>query len=253
MRIALGSAGGGLPRAAQGDRGDLARRRDADEGAGHRRGREALRSGARRLGDRAGAPRPHPGADRADEGRRQADLQLDTGGRCSSRSSPTRPETDAAGRAGDPAIAVMQPDLALARQAYLTASRTGPPAGPRSSGGSGWAATSTPPGGIGRARPRSPSRRRSSPRARPRTSPRPPARRDLGDGATPVQPGAFAGVDASGRTLDGLLYGAVTTRRPSIGRGPGLQSALTGRGRSTCRRWSAPRPSTPAAPRTSPR
>jgi hypothetical protein len=41
-----------------------------------------------------------------------------------------------------------------------------------------------------------------------------------------VQPGAFAGVDASGRTLDGLLYGAVTTSKTQIGRGSGLQSAL---------------------------
>lgn len=47
-------------------------------------------------------------------------------------------------------------------------------------------------------------------------------------GATPVQPGAFAGVDASGRSLDGLLYGAVTTAKTLIGRGAGLQSALTG-------------------------
>lgn len=45
-------------------------------------------------------------------------------------------------------------------------------------------------------------------------------------GASAVQPGAWAGVDASGRTLDGLLYGAVTTSKTQIGRGAGLQSAL---------------------------
>lgn len=45
-------------------------------------------------------------------------------------------------------------------------------------------------------------------------------------GASAVQPGAWAGVDASGRTLDGLLYGAVTTSKTQIGRGSGLQSAL---------------------------
>lgn len=45
-------------------------------------------------------------------------------------------------------------------------------------------------------------------------------------GASAVQPGAWAGVDASGRTLDGLLYGAVTTAKTQIGRGAGLASAL---------------------------
>lgn len=49
-----------------------------------------------------------------------------------------------------------------------------------------------------------------------------------GAGATSVQAGAFAGVDASGRSLDGLLYGAVTTAKTLIGRGAGLQSALQG-------------------------
>jgi hypothetical protein len=46
------------------------------------------------------------------------------------------------------------------------------------------------------------------------------------DGATDVLPGSFAGVDASGRTLDGLLYGAVTSAKTVIGRGSGLASAL---------------------------
>lgn len=46
------------------------------------------------------------------------------------------------------------------------------------------------------------------------------------EGASPVQAGAWADVDASGRSLDGLLYGAVTTSKTQIGRGAGLQSAL---------------------------
>lgn len=46
------------------------------------------------------------------------------------------------------------------------------------------------------------------------------------EGASAVQAGAWAGVDASGRTIDGLLYGAVTTSKTQIGRGAGLASAL---------------------------
>jgi hypothetical protein len=41
-----------------------------------------------------------------------------------------------------------------------------------------------------------------------------------------VAAGAFAGVDASGRTLDGLLYGAVTGAKTAIGAGSGLQGAF---------------------------
>jgi hypothetical protein len=44
----------------------------------------------------------------------------------------------------------------------------------------------------------------------------------------PVEPAAFAGVDASGRSLAGLLYGAVTTAKTLIGSGAGLQQALSG-------------------------
>jgi hypothetical protein len=45
-------------------------------------------------------------------------------------------------------------------------------------------------------------------------------------GFSAVQPGAWAGVDASGRTLDGLLYGAVTTSKTQVGNGAGLTGAL---------------------------
>jgi hypothetical protein len=44
----------------------------------------------------------------------------------------------------------------------------------------------------------------------------------------PVEPAAFTGVDASGRDLAGLLYGAVTTTKTLIGQGAGLQQALVG-------------------------
>jgi hypothetical protein len=46
------------------------------------------------------------------------------------------------------------------------------------------------------------------------------------DGATEVLPESFAGVDASGRTVDGLLYGAVTTSKDLIGRGADVRTAL---------------------------
>lgn len=45
-----------------------------------------------------------------------------------------------------------------------------------------------------------------------------------------VQPGAFAGVDASGRDLAGLLFGAVTTAKTLVGGGAGLAGALDGGG-----------------------
>lgn len=45
-------------------------------------------------------------------------------------------------------------------------------------------------------------------------------------GDAEVEPAAFAGIDGSGRPLESLLYGAVTTAKTAIGRGLGLQSAL---------------------------
>jgi hypothetical protein len=45
-------------------------------------------------------------------------------------------------------------------------------------------------------------------------------------GYSAVRPSAWAGVDGSGRTLEGLLYGSVTTSKTIIGRGAGVQSAL---------------------------
>lgn len=48
--------------------------------------------------------------------------------------------------------------------------------------------------------------------------------------AGPVQPAAFGGVDKSGRDLEGLLYGAVTTAKTVIGAGGGLQSAFAASG-----------------------
>ena len=46
-----------------------------------------------------------------------------------------------------------------------------------------------------------------------------------------VEPGAFAGVDASGRDIDGLLHGSVTTAKTAVGRGAGpRQALLTGAG-----------------------
>jgi hypothetical protein len=46
------------------------------------------------------------------------------------------------------------------------------------------------------------------------------------DGFPEPSPAAFTGVDASGRDLTGLLYGAVTTAKTLIGSGAGLQGAL---------------------------
>jgi hypothetical protein len=54
------------------DRGDLARRGHPDEGAGHRRGRRSFAAGLLDWETAQERPRPHPAADRADEGRRQA-------------------------------------------------------------------------------------------------------------------------------------------------------------------------------------
>jgi hypothetical protein len=54
------------------------------------------------------------------------------------------------------------------------------------------------------------------------------AQADSGRDGFPVEPAAFGGVDASGRDLAGLLYGAVTTAKTLIGSGAGLQQALTG-------------------------
>jgi hypothetical protein len=54
------------------------------------------------------------------------------------------------------------------------------------------------------------------------------AAKDRVDDGIPVEPSAFAGVDGSGRSLAGLLYGAVTTAKTLIGQGAGLRQALTG-------------------------
>jgi hypothetical protein len=49
------------------------------------------------------------------------------------------------------------------------------------------------------------------------------------DSADPIIPASFAGIDGSGRTVAGLLHGAVTTTKQAIGSGMGLtESMLSG-------------------------
>jgi hypothetical protein len=45
-------------------------------------------------------------------------------------------------------------------------------------------------------------------------------------GDSAVNAAAFTGVDGSGRTVDGLLYGAVTAAKAAVGAGSGVQAAL---------------------------
>jgi hypothetical protein len=52
------------------------------------------------------------------------------------------------------------------------------------------------------------------------------AEQGVDEGDAGINPGAFTGIDGSGRPLDGLLYGAVTTAKTAVGAGSGVQAAL---------------------------